>query len=234
MHPDIRKLLEVQKVDQTLARIRRDLESLPAEEARRQHKLEQVRKQAEQAKTNLQEAEVQSRAQEKSIVAADEELKKLTSRLNTVKNNAEYQATLFQIESVKRERSSIEDEGMQLLEQVDGLRDAATKAEATLAEEEETFAVFRKEAAELRAARERDLAAAGEGRESTLGDVPPDLMQKYSALFETRDAQAVCAVEGQVCTGCYTQVTPNDIARLAGKGSIVQCGSCQRLLYLSE
>jgi len=40
-------------------------------------------------------------AKNQYVQFTDEELKKLEERLNSVKNNAEYQATLLQIESVK-------------------------------------------------------------------------------------------------------------------------------------
>ncbi len=234
MHPDIRKLLEVQKVDRELARIRRDLESLPGEEQRRRQRLGQARQQSEEAKGQLMQAEVESRTHEKSIRGADDEIRKLESRLNTVKNNAEYQATLFQIESVKRERSAIEDEGMALLDRLEELRTSVRALQERVAGDEGTFAEFQEEAARLRAARERDAAAGSARREGLVAGIAPELLRKYTTIFEVRDGQAVCAVEGEVCTGCYTRITPNDLTRLMGATSLVQCGSCQRLLYLRE
>jgi predicted nucleic acid-binding Zn-ribbon protein len=72
------------------------------------------------------------------------------------------------------------------------------------------------------------------GRAALIDGIPPDLLAKYSTLFAVRGGVAVCAVEGDVCTGCYTSITPNDQARLLGASSIVQCGSCQRMLYFPE
>lgn len=234
VHPDIRKLLQVQRVDQKLARIRRDLDSLPREEARRRQRLDQARAAQQRAKEELDRAEVESRAHDKNIRGADEEIKKLTVRLNTVRNNAEYQATLFQIESVKRERSRIEEEALALLDRLEGLRQAVADAKAQADEEDRTFTEFLGEAEAVRSSRADELAAAGRGRDELIAEVPPDLLQKYETLFQVRDSVAVCAVEGQVCTGCYTSLTPNDMARLLGTTSVVQCGSCQRLLYLNE
>jgi predicted nucleic acid-binding Zn-ribbon protein len=234
VHPDIANLLQVQAVDQKLARIRRDLASLPAEATRRRQRLEQVRQEGEQAAAALLAAEVEYRSQEKNILGADEELKKLQARLSVVKNNAEYQATLFQMESVKRERSASEDEALQLMERVEVLRRQAAEAREKLAAEEATFAEFTREAEKLRAEREAELASVGAGRDALTKDVPPDLLKKYTDLFHVRDGEAVCGVEGDVCTGCYTRVTPNDQTRLLGSTSIVTCGACQRLLYLKE
>lgn len=234
MHPDIRKLLAVQKVDSELARIQRDLDSLPREEAKRARELEQARQASAAAKQELTAVTIRSRESENSIRGADEEIRKLESRLNSVKNNAEYQATLFQIESVRRERNALEEEGLALLDKVEGLREVARETDEKLAAEEATFAKFQNEAAALAREREAARQRVSAGRAALIEGIPPDLLAKYSTLFAVRGGVAVCAVEGDVCTGCYTSITPNDQARLLGASSIVQCGSCQRMLYFPE
>jgi len=231
VHPDIRKLLEVQKVDMEFARVQRDLDSIPAEEARRRKQLERARAACEAAKHDLAHAQVRGHESEVGIRAADEEIKKLESRLNTVKNNAEYQATLFQIESVRKERGELEEEGLQLLEAVEGLRETALKTQEELQEEEATFVEFQSKASELLEQRTADRGRIAQGRDALLEGIPTDLLEKYRSLFDVRDGMAVCAVEGGHCMGCYSSITPNDMARLMGKTSIVQCGLCQRLLY---
>jgi hypothetical protein len=231
VHPDVRKLLEVQKVDQEIARLRRDLNSIPAEQERRSRRLAQLRSQSENAQRALQAAEMESREMELGIKHADEEIAKLRVRLNTVKNNAEYQATLLQTESVKTERSRLEERGLELLEQVESLRIAAGVARQALAAEEKVFAEFRKEAECLEQERAAAIERVSIGREKLLDGIPAELLERYEDLFEVRGGSAVCSVEGQVCTGCYTSVTMNDIANLMGRSQVVQCGSCQRILY---
>ena len=234
MHPDIKKLLAVQQVDARLARIRRDLDSLPAEEQRRSRQLEIVRQEHATAKAELSAAQVRSRESEVNIKGADEEIKKLQGRLNVVKNNAEYQATLFQIESVRRERDAIEEEGLAVLDQLDAMKARVEEAEQKLAAEQKTFDEFRAEADKMRGELETQLSEVGRGRDELVEGVPTDLVRKYQSLFETRGGKAVCSVEGEVCTGCYSRVTPNDQTRLLGSSIVVQCNSCQRLLYLPE
>jgi len=234
VHPDIKKLLEVQKVDSVVARIKRDLDSLPAEEARRSESVRRAKQAFEQARDVLNESLVRSRENETSIKATDEEIKKLQGRLNVVKNNAEYQATLLQIEAVRKERDGLEEEGLEFLEGLEDKRAAVKTCEERLADEEKTFGEFMEKAAGLRGERETELAEASKGRDDLTEGIPVDLLAKYETYFAKRDGLAVCAVEGEVCTGCYMSVSPNDMARLLGAQSIVQCGSCQRLLYLAE
>lgn len=234
MHPDVRKLVEVQKVDQEIARVRRDLDSIPREQAAREKRLSDLKKAAELKKSAYVEAEMEVRRLEGQVKASDEEIKKLDGRLNAVKNNAEYQAILFQVDSVKKERSESETQALTKMESIEALKTAAKEAQALVAEEEKVYAAFLGEAKVLREAREAEVAKVSVGRSDLIAGIPKDLLSKYERMFSSRDSLAVAPVEGQVCQGCYTQITRNDLAKLMGKSTIVYCGSCQRILYLAH
>ncbi|MHC4515509.1 MAG: zinc ribbon domain-containing protein [Planctomycetota bacterium] len=232
MHPHVQKLQEVQQVDQKIARLQRQQESVPRESAERESRLEAARRAAETSAEKLQTAELRSREVELSVKQADEELKNLELKLNTIKNNAEYQAILFQIESVKKERGTVEDEGVQILEQMDALQENSKLAQSALEQEERVFEEFQVKAKQILAEKQAEIQEISGGRDAALEGVPPELIEEYDRLFAVRDGLAVCAVESQFCQGCYTNITMNDLAKLSGGRSVVQCGSCQRILYL--
>ncbi len=234
MHPDVQKLLAVQKVDQKIALLRRQQDSVPRESAQRESKLEAGRQATENSARNLQSAELRSREVELSLKQSDEELKNLELKLNTIKNNAEYQAILFQIESVKKERDAVEDEGVQLLEQMDALKNTSDQARSALAEDEEVFEAFQVKAQKLLKEKRAEIEEISNGRNALLEGAAPELLEEYERLFAVRDGLAVCAVEAQFCQGCYTAITMNDLAKLSGGRLVVQCGSCQRILYLAD
>lgn len=234
MHPDVQKLLKVQNVDQSIAKIRRDIESVPKERARRESRLGLVRGEHDALAQALQQAEVGQRGNEVSIRQADDEIKKLEVRLNTVRNNAEYQATLLQIESVKRERARLEEEGLGLLEQIEELRGKVAAAAEVLQTEQAVFDEFVEKADALLIEREAQLGRVSQGRDDILAEVPPELVSRYERLFAARDGLAVCAAESGTCTGCYTSIPPNLQVKLQAGSAVVQCNSCQRILYQPE
>lgn len=234
MHPNVKKLLELQKVDQEIASLRKDLDSLPAEEQRRRRRLDELERQRVERKEVADRTEVETRSLEKSVRQGDDEIKKLTDRLNAVRNNAEYQATLFQIESVKRERDQTQERCLELLEQLEGLRAAANEAQQAVVDERAVFEEFQVQAAKLRAERQQATRAIQERRNALAEGIPPDLLADYERLFRVRSALAVAAVDRTMCQGCFTKITTNDVARLMGGSSIVHCDSCQRILYLSK
>jgi predicted nucleic acid-binding Zn-ribbon protein len=234
VHPHVKKLLELQKVDQEIASLRKDLDSLPAEEAKRKKKLDELERVAAERKERANKTELDARALEKAIKGSDEEIRRLNERSNLVRNNAEYQAILFQIESVKKDRDQTQEECLRILDSQEALKQQHDAASAALAAERTVFEQFVAEAQRLRANCDRQLQQVQQRRSAAAGGIPAELLGEYDNLFRTRDRLAVCAVEGGFCQGCYNKITANDIARLTGRSVVVQCGSCQRILYLNR
>ncbi|MBX3463083.1 MAG: hypothetical protein KF830_07920 [Planctomycetes bacterium] len=234
MHPLVKKLLDLQAVDQEVASLTRDIDSLPAEEARRRKKLDELQRVATDSRNRYLKAELEVRSLEKAIRGSDDEIKRLNDRLNLVRNNAEYQATLFQIEAVRKDRDVMQEECLKLLEVVEALRPEVATAEAAVAAEGKVLEQFLAEAEALRRSRAGAIAEVRARREGVAAGIADDLLRDYEGLFKTRDGVAVCAVDGGYCQGCYNKVTMNDTARLLGKSSVVKCGSCQRILYLQK
>jgi len=234
VHEHVQKLLDLQKVDHEVTSLTKDIDQLPAEQEKRKRRLDQLERAAQEAAALLQKAEVESRSCDSASRAADEQINKLNERLNVVRNNAEYQATLFEIESVRKDRDQVQEDGLVLLEQMDELKATAASTQAAFEEERSVYEGFLVEADKMRAERADEIAAARAKRDAAADGIPPDLLREYEGLYKTRDLMAVAPVEAEYCQGCYNKITMNDVARLMGASAVVRCGSCQRILYLAN
>ena len=234
MHSHVKKLLELQKVDQEISSLTRDSDALPAEETKRRRRLDELERTMTERKLRLQKTELDSRALDKAVRGNDDEIKRLNERLNIVRNNAEYQATLFQIEAVRKDRDVTQDECLKLLEAVEGQRGELTAAETAYNEEKKVFDAFLVEAEKLRKSRAGGIAEARERRSAMTDGIPAELLREYDGLYKTRERIAVSPVQDSFCQGCYNKITMNDTARLLGGSVVVRCGSCQRILYLAR
>jgi len=234
VHPHVKKLLELQKVDQEISSLTRDIDALPAEETKRRRRLDELERTMTERKLRLQKTELDSRALDKAVRGNDDEIKRLNERLNIVRNNAEYQATLFQIEAVRKDRDVTQDECLKLLEAVEGQRGELTAAETAYHEEKKVFDAFLGEAEKLRKSRAGGIAEARERRGAMTDGIPAELLREYDGLYKTRERIAVSPVQDSFCQGCYNKITMNDTARLLGGSVVVRCGSCQRILYLAR
>jgi predicted nucleic acid-binding Zn-ribbon protein len=234
VHPNVKKLLELQKVDQEISSLTKDIDALPAEEAKRKRRLDELERTMAERRAKLTKADLDARALDKAVRGSDDEIKRLNERLNIVRNNAEYQATLFQIEAVRKDRDVTQDECLKLLESVEAQRAEVAAAETAYNEEKKVFDGFLAEADKLRASRAGAIAAARERRKPMTAGIAEDLLREYEGLYKTRDRQAVSPVENSFCQGCSSKITLNDTARLMGMSVVVRCGSCQRILYLNK
>lgn len=234
MHPDVKKLLEVQKVDQKIARLRRQAEGIPREEAKRRLDLDALQRTAAAREQEKTDSDLRIRELELSIKQSDSEILNLEAKLGAIKNNAEYQAILFQVEAVKKERDKYEEETLLLLDKAGPLEEELNKARDLAGAEEAVFEEFKAKATKLVAVQEKEIAEAGAGRGDLLDGIPKELIEEYDRLFEVRESLAITAAEDQYCQGCYSKFTVNDLARLQGGKTLVRCSTCQRILYLAE
>jgi predicted nucleic acid-binding Zn-ribbon protein len=116
------------------------------------------------------------------------------------------------------------------MEKVEQLRPQLQEAEERLAKLRAEFEEFEAEADKLRAELEAQKAEVAEDRAAALEGVNRNELQMYDDIFRMRDGEAVVAAHGDICTGCFTRITPNDAAVLASGSRIVTCKACGRIL----
>ncbi|MEO0479731.1 MAG: C4-type zinc ribbon domain-containing protein [Planctomycetota bacterium] len=234
MHPEVRKLLDVQKVDNKLIKLQRACDSIPKEREKREAGLQKIQKGLDEVLAVQQAAELEQRNAELSIKQADDELKQLETRLNQVKNNAEYQATLLQMESVKKDRAANEDRGLELIDQIDAAKARVAEVQAKFDEEKKVFDEFVREGEQFLADKREELESLKAQKSAVFDGVHPEVRDRYTRVVNARDGVAVVPVEGETCTGCYVSIPPNMLVKVMSGGSVVQCNMCQRILYVAE
>jgi len=185
------------------------------------------------AADELKKAKVAADQKQLQLKSAESKILDLEGKLNACKTNREYQTLRDQIAADRMATQVLEDEIIEALERIDALKPAVPAADVEidaarkgLAEAE---AKMRAESGRLEAevARVRaDLVAAEK-------DLADDVREKYDRLVKQKAADAMAAVDGDTCGGCYQQITGNMLSEMM-LGKIIACRSCGRLLYLPE
>jgi len=185
------------------------------------------------AADELKKAKVAADQKQLQLKSAESKILDLERKLNACKTNREYQTLRDQIAADRMATQVLEDEIIEALERIDALKPAVPAADVEidaarkgLAEAE---AKMRAESGRLEAevARVRaDLVAAEK-------DLADDVREKYDRLVKQKAADAMAAVDGDTCGGCYQQITGNMLSEMM-LGKIIACRSCGRLLYLPE
>jgi len=227
-------LRELHLLHQRAKALRDRLESGPKTLGARQAALAKRRDELEKARKGVQDMKLGVKKAEHALQASESKIEDLTVKLNQVKKNEEYKAIQNQIAHDKAAKAKHEDEILAGYEAVENQAASLTALE----KEVEGFAG---EVAKL----ETDLEAQAVGWRGQLAElesgiveaeraIPPAQREQYRRVVRRFGADALAAVEGGACLGCYTTVTPQMINELINGEDLTFCKSCGRLLYLGE
>jgi predicted nucleic acid-binding Zn-ribbon protein len=156
-----------------------------------------------------------------------------TGKMNTAKNNREYQAFREQIAADTQANSVLSDEIFETLEELDALQaqllQLTEKLELTRTECEKHVSQIE---ARLKVV-EGDLVLAKAQLETSLGELPNDFVNEFQRLVSSRHADAFAEMDGESCGGCYNALPPK-VRDTLRQGQPILCPSCGRLLYRPE
>ena len=151
----------------------------------------------------------------------------------SVRNPKELASLQEQVENLKRRRRGLEDKVLDIMTEVETMQKklSVKSGEAERIEENwrEEQASLTRERAELSAA----LATLDQKREDLISRIDAASLELYQALKDKRQGRAVAKVEQGMCQGCRIVLPMSELQRARIGQALVQCSSCERILYVS-
>lgn len=137
------------------------------------------------------------------------------------------------IDSLKRRRSELEDRALSAMESLEADQRACAEAERELQELSERHRRDVEAAHRRTAELESEIVDLERRRAEQAATIDRKLIQLYDRLQSNRQRRAVAKVVGGACQGCRISLPMNLIQRARNGSEIVQCSSCERILYVS-
>ena len=151
----------------------------------------------------------------------------------SVINPKELMSLQEQVEHLKKERRGQEDKLLDIMTEVEatqkriaGKRNEIEKTEENWRQEQSSLL---REQSELMAS----LASLEQRREDLAARIDAASLELYQDLRQKRQGRAVAKVEQGMCQGCRLVLSMTELQRARISQELVQCSSCQRILYLS-
>ena len=231
MNADLERLIALQKLVSAAHDAERKVADEPEREKAFEGRLDTARRRLAADKERLAENQTARRAVEKDVAMHQGRLSKFREQAMAVKTNQEYHAVQKEIGFAQGEIKTIEDKILELMVEADDLTAAVKRAEAELASEQKAVDADRRAmATELAAMKSSLEQIAGERAEVVRG-----LSAKALAIFELvlrrRNGVAVAPARDGICTVCHVRLRPQVFNTILRNDQIVQCDSCQRILY---
>lgn len=184
------------------------------------------------------------RAAEAAIGDVQEKLKKYQQQINKVSTQREYGALLQEIDTAKAQIAASEEQALSMIERYDQTQKELAAKRESFREVEERYAVelARWEGEKPAVAKQVDELR---GRIAVLKDrLPKGLVSQYERIRERHPSGALAPIRllerpgrGQRewhCGACSYRVRPQVVVEIKNNGSLVQCDSCKRILYVEE
>jgi len=216
--------LELESAEQAVSQIASQLgESQAVLRAQNELRLEQQ---------HLEELKHQQRSAEWEIDDLVGKLSTLEKELYSgkIKNPKELTSLQHEIEGLKAKRNQLEDKALEIMSQVE-LTEAGIAARRS--ELEGLEAEWRSQQQRMSDEMKRLESLVSElkhKRDLLVANIDPGTVEFYSELRRQKGT-AVARVEQGICRGCRISLPTTDLQQVKG-GSLVQCGSCGRILFL--
>lgn len=182
------------------------------------------------AKQSTTEARMAADSKQLQLKTAEAKIADLQTKLNGCSSNREYQALLEQIAADKMATSVLEDEILDAMEKAESLQERVKQTDENLAAGVAKFEEEKQSVATAATGFQADIAKLETELADSVKYLPDDVRVDYDRIVKTRKDDSMASVEGDICDGCYQQITPNMVSQLAMKQMVV-CKSCGRMLY---
>ncbi|MAE60015.1 MAG: hypothetical protein CMJ49_01515 [Planctomycetaceae bacterium] len=209
-----------------------DVQSRHAEQATQQHK---------EMSDELRHLQSQAALLENDVAAAELRVDHLREQMNSVRTNKEYSALLLEVNTLKADKSKIEDQAIDHLSRAEELKKEIEAVETHLAEIQRVKALAEKDLTERRAEVSDRLNELESERTQAAAQITPQALALFDRLADNFDGEAMAPVAQDdprrmefTCGGCFLAIPTEKINQLFRDSDLVTCTSCGRILYLEE
>ncbi len=150
-----------------------------------------------------------------------------------VRNPKELEDLQRDVDSLKRRRSELEDRALEAMEALEQAQRELDSAQRELQDLTDSVGAEQVELSSRKAALEAEISDLQQQRDAQVTLIEPALLKLYDRLSAIRERRPVAKVQGGACQGCRISLPMNLVQRARSSGDLVQCSSCERILYVT-
>jgi hypothetical protein len=231
MNADLERVIALQRLDSTVHSAERRLAEEPTREQAFEARLEGARQHVTTAKDRLTENQNARRAIEKEVAVQQGRLSKFRDQLMEVKTNREYQAMQHEIEIAQNEVKALEERILERMLEADDLAAIVKRVEGELSAEQQKITAERRDMAAEHAELTGLLDKNAADRKTLVAAIDKQVLAIFDLVSQRRHGVAVAEARDGICTICHVRLRPQVFNTIRRNDEIIQCDSCQRILY---
>ncbi len=230
----IKRLVALQKIDAEIYELKTVLEEKPALLNQLQQEFEEKKANLKSLEEQLKKLQVDRKNLEVEMQGKEEEIAKANTQLAQLKTNKEYQAKISEINTMKADKSVLEEKILLSYEESEKLQKEIEKEKGYVSEQEQDYLKQKKETEAVIKELEDKKDVLETKRKQALEGIDPAVLSRYERILQNKNGLAVVPVVGNTCGGCYMSLPPQVINELKMHEEIIFCENCARILYLED
>jgi predicted nucleic acid-binding Zn-ribbon protein len=230
----MKRLIEIQACDIRIDELRRRIEESPSRTQALEESLKRTEAATEAGLTQVEEAKKERRTVERQIEERESQIQKSNVKLSNIKSNKEYQAALKEIESLRHEKSELEDKAIELMERIEMLERQRSEDSKRLQSLRETTTSEKDRILTETKAMIEEVNRLENDRQMLCGLIETDLMKRYDFLRERKGGLGISPVVKGICQTCHIGIPPQQFNLLLRGQELMSCPNCNRIMYWGE
>ena len=230
----IEKLLILQDRDRKIHRVQQELAHISPERESLRAKAAATQNQLDAAKNRVKQVESERKRLELDVETKKTQIEKYANQQLQTRKNEEYRALAHEIDACKADITKIEDQEIELMEQAEAAQKEVARAtqEAAAAKKlvDEQVAQLNQREENLK----KELVELQSGRAELASAVDETARNRYERLLKGKGDNVVVGIEHGVCGGCHMKLQQQLVVACRAQKEIVTCTTCGRILYYSR
>jgi predicted nucleic acid-binding Zn-ribbon protein len=231
VNPDLDRLIRLQQLETSADEARRKIADYPARTQALEGRLQAAQEVVGSSKSRLTSAADKRRTEEKEVAAVQTRLAKYKDQLLEVKTNREYTAILHEIEAAQNDIRAREDRILEIMLEADDLNATLRTSEAELKTAEKEVAAERSALDAEKVSLQSEVDRTAAARQALIAEIDRAVLGTFEQVARNRKGVAVAEAKNGTCTICHVRLRPQVFNEIRRNASIIQCDSCQRILY---
>ena len=234
MQEIIEKLLILQDRDRKILRVNQELAHIGPERESLKAKASSTQTQLDAAKLRVKQIETERKQRDLEIEAKKTQIEKYLNQQLLTRKNEEYKALTHEIEMAKKAIFDIEEAEIVLMEQAEvaqkDVARATTEAAAAKKLVDDQIGSLNLREENLK----KELAELAGSRAQLAEVVDESTRSRYERLFKNKGENVVVGIEHSACGGCHMKLPAQIVANCRAAAEIVTCPNCGRILYFTR
>ena len=233
MKAELEKLVDLQRTDTNIRRLKKSIETAEERRASIEQEFEQHASSIRELQANRDRLHAERADLEKQIAENKTYLERADRNLKHAQNQKEYETAMRETDALQKQIAAFE---TQIIEKMGGVEEVEKELESRAEEintldgkRESALKEFDDELAAQRAELDEELRR----RNEVFVTLPTQLASVYNRLAQrSRDGIAVAEVVNGSCSACFMSLRPQMQVEVKRGDQIITCESCSRILYM--